>query len=404
MRLDRDLRDSDLVEPVGHLAAVDFLAGALAAVDRTPFSEFRPEVVAVPEAPVEDLRQPFLEPRGQLGSIGPLADGVRGLAVAARASPHIFGAPGAALYLEHLDARFDELVHELDGTEVFRGHDVFVVHDQFLAAFQVGHRVAAAADLQAGSPVGRGAEPVQAEVAFPGNGHAESAVREHFDAYPFSGRSPQVLGDNLPVDLGDLLQRKLPRQHDDIGPLGVELQGLIIGNAQLGGNVYFHADPAAVENRCHVGSDDRIHTGSLRQIEHMASVGEVFAVQDDVECHVGTDPVLPTDPDDFRQILRAEIVGGMGPHVEAADPEVDGVGTSLYRGMQAFEIARWRHDFEFFLFHGIVPFRAGCPGPQGVRRTIGCVRQGCRRNGAASPGGHRCRSATHSPWPLRSAG
>ena len=152
---DGNLDDTDPVEPVGDLADVLLAPGGLGAVDRAPLAQLLTEIVPVPESPVEHFGQTGLQLRGQFRGVAPLGDGIGRFPVTMGAALDIFRAPGTPFNLEHPDPRIDNLVHEFDGTEVFRGHDVFVVHLQFKAGFEVRDLVAAAADLEAFAPVGR---------------------------------------------------------------------------------------------------------------------------------------------------------------------------------------------------------------------------------------------------------
>ena len=142
---DQDLGHSDAVEPVGHLPAIDLLPGGMAAVDFAPFSQPRTLIVAIPEAPVEDFGEFFLELGCQLRTVGPVTDGIRRLSVAGCGFPDIFSAPGPAFYLEDLDSRVHDSVHELNGAEVFGRHYVLVVDVELVSCFQVGDLVASPA-------------------------------------------------------------------------------------------------------------------------------------------------------------------------------------------------------------------------------------------------------------------
>ena len=50
----------------------------------------------------------------------------------------------------------------------------------------------------------------------------------------------------------DLKEIELARKYYDIGELGIEAQGLHIGNAELGGYVHLKTDLAAICYGCHV--------------------------------------------------------------------------------------------------------------------------------------------------------
>ena len=71
----------------------------------------------------------------------------------------------------------------------------------------------------------------------------------------------------------------------------------------------FHPDPAAIHYRGHVGGYDSVHAGRLRRIKRPAGRFQIFLIQDNVQCQIGLDPVLPANPDYFVQVLRLKVVG-----------------------------------------------------------------------------------------------
>ena len=153
------------------------------------------------------------------------------------------------------------------------------------------------------------------------------------------------------MDLLDLTQVKLARQHDHIGEPRVEAQRLDIRDVELRGDVDLKPDLPAIGDRSHVGRDDGIHSGGLGGVKSLPHRSQILTVQDNIQSHVGLDTIFPTDLHYARQVVRSEIVRRMRAHVQVADTEIDGVRPALNRRVQAFEIARRGHYLKFLLVH-----------------------------------------------------
>ena len=220
---------------------------------------------------------------------------------------------------------------------------------QLVAGFKVSDLVAAAAYLEAGSPVCRRAVCVKAQVAFAGYCHTQGSVGEHFHPHQVPGRSGDMLPGNSVADVLHLVQVQFARQHNDIRKLGVELEGEDVGDAQLGGDMHFQAYLAAVFYGRHIGRDDRVHTCGLGCVQGLAHSVKVFLVQDNVKGHIALDPCLAADAAHLIKVRRAEIVGGVGAHIELPHAKVDGVRPALDGCAQAFEVAGRSHYFQFLL-------------------------------------------------------
>ena len=208
--LDFELGHAQLGEIVGHFAEERLAFRGLGAVDLAPLAETAAEVVAVPEAAVEDGGEPFAPMGDFFRPVGAVEAGVEGLVVALADCFHVFRGAGAAFDFEHPHPGVNHLVEESDGAEVFGRHDVLAVHFQLELVVGVLHEVRTAAYLVTRAPVRRGVHLVEAEVAFPGDGHAEGAVGEHFDAEQFAAGAPDVVGDDLPMDFGHLPHVEFP--------------------------------------------------------------------------------------------------------------------------------------------------------------------------------------------------
>ena len=160
-----------------------------------------------------------------------------------------------------------------------------------------------------------------------------------------------MLAHNRFVDFLDLLQPELPREDDDVGELRVEAERLHVGDAELGGDMDLQADLAGIQDAGHVGGDDGVHAGFLRQVQHAAGLVEFLAVQGDIQGEIGFEPIGAADAHHLREVLRLEIVGGVGAHVQVADAEIDRIGASFDGGGEAFEAPRRGHDFQFLRPH-----------------------------------------------------
>ena len=116
----------------------------------------------------------------------------------------------------------------MDGFQVFRRHNILVVNIQLHIRLLVAHRIGTAAHLHTRSPVGRMVHLVQREVALARYRHAQSAMTEHLDTYPFTARTADILFADMAVDFRHLFQVQLTCQHHYIGKLGIETQSLHI--------------------------------------------------------------------------------------------------------------------------------------------------------------------------------
>ncbi len=148
-----------------------------------------------------------------------------------------------------------------------------------------------------------------------------------------------------------LVEPELACQHHDVGELAVEAQAFDVRHAQLRGDMHLQPEPPCFGNGRHVGGDDGADAGLACGLQGLAHRIQVFVVQRDVERQVAPDAVAAADVADFPQVLRGEIVGRMGTHVEAADAEIDGIRPTLDGGVQALEVACRGHDLEL-TFHG----------------------------------------------------
>ena len=195
----------------------------------------------------------------------------------------------------------------MDGLQVLGAHDVFVFHRQLLTGVGVVQGVGPAAHLVARAAVGAGVHLVEAHVAFAAHGHAEGAVAEHLEAHELAARAAHVLLHDAAVYLRHLVEVELPGEHHHVGPLGVELHRLEIGDVDLGGDVHLLADGACVENHGDVGGYDGRYAGLFRALHDAAHEGEVVVVDHGVDREVCLDAVGGAEGCDLLHVVEGEI-------------------------------------------------------------------------------------------------
>ena len=154
-------------------------------------------------------------------------------------------------------------------------------------------------------------------------------MAEHLDAHTLSAWSAHILLFYLPGNLGHLCEIELTCQHHHIGKLCIEFQRLYITDVELGGEMHFLTDAAAVVHHGDItgdnGSDARLVCG----IDDGVHGVDVLAVDDGVDGEVGLDAMSLALGGDMPEVVDGERVGGVGTHVELSDAEIHGVGTSL---------------------------------------------------------------------------
>ena len=138
----------------------------------------------------------------------------------------------------------------------------------------------------------------------------------------------------LSEDLCHLVHVQFACQHDDIGKLRIEAQGLDVRDVQLGGEVHLLSHLITIGHHGHVGGDDGRDAGLLGSVDDLVHQGDVLAVDDGIDGEVALDAVRLTFLGDVTQVVDGEHGGGVRPHVQFLDAEVDTVGSGLYRCCQ----------------------------------------------------------------------
>lgn len=154
-------------------------------------------------------------------------------------------------------------------------------------------------------------------------------MAEHLDAHRGSRRAADVLLFDGAVDMGHLPQVELAGEDNDVGKLGIELQGLNVGDVELRGEMDFLTDLAAIDEDGDVGGDDGGDAGIVGGVADAVHEFDVFVVDDGVDRQITLDTVFATHGGDFSQVVNGETIGRMCPHIEGFDAEIDGVGASF---------------------------------------------------------------------------
>ena len=109
---------------------------------------------------------------------------------------------------------------------------------------------------------------------------------EHLYLHTPSGWPAYILAVNDSLDFLDLVEGQFPCQNNHVRKLGIETQGLGIGNAQLSGNVHLKADLAGIDYGRHVRCNDCRDACFSGCPESLAHIFQVFVVEDNIECKV----------------------------------------------------------------------------------------------------------------------
>jgi len=98
-------------------------------------------------------------------------------------------------------------------------------------------------------------------------------------------------------------------QHAHVGKPGIELQGLYIGDIELGGEVHLHAHLTAIGHYGHVGGNDGRHAGLLGGIYDLPHGVEVLVVDNGVDGEIALDAVLVAGLGNLVQVVDIKVVG-----------------------------------------------------------------------------------------------
>ena len=177
---------------------------------------------------------------------------------------------------------------------------------------------------------------------------------EHFDPHGFARGAADALLRDLAGDVGHLLEIQFAGEHHHVGPLGVELHGLTVGDVALGRDVDFDPRAVGVEDRRKVGGDDCIDPFAAGCVDQPVGVVQLLVVEDRIDREVAFDAGPFRDADDPAQVFDGEVRRRAGPHVELPDPEIDGVRSGVDRGPEGFVAPHGSHDLEIAAFHVVI--------------------------------------------------
>ena len=278
-------------------------------------------------------------------AVGTLLNGFDSLAVALRDGAHIVGAASAPFNLQHLDTCFHYLVEEANGTEVLGRHDILVVYLQLQVALLVLDDVSAAAQLEAGTAVGRVVVVVEREVAFAADAHTQGSVGKYLHLHQLAFGAADVLVADKLRDFRYLPQRQFAGRDDDVGKPGVVAHCLGVGDIALGGDMHLETYLVGIGDDGHVGGDDGAHTGLLGSMQQSVHLVYFFIIYNGVDGEIGADARLLGYAHYAWQVADGEVGRRAGTHVQFAHAEINGVGATLDGGVQALVRAHGAHDF-----------------------------------------------------------
>ena len=231
-----------------------------------------------------------------------------------------------------------------------------------VARFVVGGGIGTTANLNTLTAVSTAVGSVEAHVALAADGHTEGAVTEHLYADLFPAWAANVFCLYLTVYLRYLVHVQFAGEYYDIGKLRIEAQGLDVRDVQLGGEVYLLSHLITIGHHGHIRCDDGGDARLFGSIDDLVHQGDVLAIDDGVDGEVALDAVCLALLGDVAQVVDGERGGGVRPHVQFLDAEVDAVCSCLYRCRQGLARAHGSHDFKVFYSH------SGCKDNKKVKK------------------------------------
>ena len=359
--LNSELRHTELGEILRALAHIHLTFGGTRAIFLVPLTHELTLVVAIPEATVEDTRQTLVPLVFLLLGKGAVEHALDSLLVALHHGIDILRTAGPTLDLEHPHTRFHHTIDKTHGLEILRTHQIFIVHLYLMTRFGIGEDIRTTAYLYALAAVGRPVGSIQTHVALTRDGHAESTMTEHLDADRLTRRSADALLHRLTMNLCHLVHIQLTRQYHHIGKLGIETQGLDVGDIQLRTQMHLLSHRSAIGHHRHIRGDDSRDARLLGRIHNLVHQRDILVVDDGIHREVRLDAVLITRFGNLLQIGNSEGAGRMCPHIQLLNTEIDRVGTRLNGSRKTLPGAYGGHNLKItqLLFHQMLRYDTG---------------------------------------------
>ena len=239
----------------------------------------------------------------------------------------------------------------MDGLQVLGRHDVFVLHLKLVVGLQIGHTVAPAAYLGAGSAVGARVHLMQAQIALARDSHAESSVAEHLEAHEIAMRAADIVAHDGIAYGGYLLHIELTGQHHHVGPLRVESHRLDIAHIDLSGDMHLHPYRTGIHDGRHIAGDNGRDAAVAHGTDHLAASLELGVIDNGVDREIGLHSGLAAYRGDVAEIVEGEVDRRARPHVEPLDSEIYRISPCLDGGMERLVAPDGSHDLKIFPVH-----------------------------------------------------
>ena len=137
---------------------------------------------------------------------------------------YILRSSGTPFDLEDTHASLYHLIHKMNSFQIFRRHDVFIVHLQFNITLFILHIVCTATYLHTSPPVSRSIHLMQTEITLARHCHTECPVAEHLNTDQFSIRTFNLFLLDSIINHPHLLQIQFTCQYHYIGKASIKFQ------------------------------------------------------------------------------------------------------------------------------------------------------------------------------------
>ena len=154
------------------------------------------------------------------------------------------------------------------------------------------------------------------------------------------------------VDRRYLRHVQLPRQHNHIGKLRIELQRLCVGYIQLRREMHLFAYLVRVLHNSYIAGDDSINAHCMSLVHDLAHQRQILRIHHCVNGQIGLHARLTTRSNDRGHIVRGEVDRTAGTHIQVLNTEIDTRSTGLYRRCQTLPAPYRCHYFYLWLIIG----------------------------------------------------